>query len=192
MSEPATKRCRIERSSPHVSRIGAALGGPDEAADAPNSAAPGVLEPARGPNDGPPDGAGMLYEDDAPLPTTLELTEHPDVAKLEWVVGHPDVYQFARRGLSAYARAAGAGKLTVTYERRGPGRLYPLTSKTVPPGPSGTLVTVATQQSRAVRSALFGDTHLDVDLVNCHPRLLHGLARDCPNIDPDAYTHLTE
>jgi hypothetical protein len=189
MSEPSPKRCRIERSSPHVS-LDAALGGPDDAeADAPNSA--GVLEPSHGPNDGPPDGAGILY-DDAPLPTTLELTEHPDVAKLEWVVGHPDVYQFARGGLSAYARAAGAGKLTVTYERRGPGRLYPLTSKTVPRGPSGTLVTVATQQSRPVRAALFGDTHLDVDLVNCHPRLLHGLVRDCPKIDSDAYTHLTE
>ena len=105
---------------------------------------------------------------------TLELTEHPDIAKLAWVVLHPAVKDV--RGLHNYARAVGSGGLTVSYVRHGPGRLYPLTTG------------VAVNQSRAVRATLFADTHIDVDIVNCQPRLLYALVQD--KLSPDS--HLKE
>ena len=120
---------------------------------------------------------------DTQLPTTLELTEHPNVANLEWVVGHDHVRHQDRPRLADYAQAvrSGGGQLTVTYTRRGPGRLYP-----------DSPVQVATNQRRQVRATLFADTHLDVDLVNCHPRLLYALVQDCSKIGSHKCTHLKE
>jgi len=116
-------------------------------------------------------------------PDALVLTEHPDVAKLEWVVLHPDTRNV--RGMHNYARAVdSSGALTVAYERCGPGRLYPKSPRSIG--------TVAVSQSRRVRATLFADTHIDVDIVNCQPRLLYALVRDCDEISADKYACLEE
>lgn len=111
----------------------------------------------------------------------LVLTEHPDVANLAWVVVHPDARDV--RGLRDYARAVVGGALTMTYVRCGPGRFYPKRTA---------IGTVAVNQSRAVRATLFANTHIDVDIVNCHPRLLYAIVRDCDSIRPEQTTHLNE
>ena len=149
----------------------------DVAMSEPNEAEPGSPQTGDGFEAAP---------DPAQLPTTLVLTEHPDARKFEFLVRHPDVRNQNRCGLAAYVRAVGSGgELTVTYERKGPGRFYPKTAETAP-----TRVEVATHQQRAVRATLFGETHLDIDMVNCHPRLLHALVRDCAAIPSSKYTRL--
>ena len=113
----------------------------------------------------------------------LDLTECLVVTRLDWLIRHPDICETHRPGLAAYANALDtSGRLNVQYTRSGPGRLYPVNPK----------LRVATLQSRQVRATLFGHTHLDVDLVNCHPRLLHAIVRDCKAIDASMYRHLAE
>ena len=124
---------------------------------------------------------------------TITLTEHPDVDKVHWVVGHPDVHDEDRRGLRDYARAAQSGEVQVTYTRRGPGRPYPETTvRNAMTGLDDSIGKVSTYQWRRVRATLFADSHIDVDIVNCHPRLLLALVKGCDAIQPECYAHLTE
>ena len=132
-----------------------------------------------------------------PLPSSIELTERPDVAMLEELLVSPRLTYNDIAMLAAYARAArsGGGKVTVTYVRKGPGRLYPMRTVKHSSNPlvAVLLGDVAVNLSRRVRSALFGDTHVDVDIVNCQPRLLLALLNlGSSDIEPAKYAHLEE
>lgn len=93
------------------------------------------------------------------------LTERPGPA-LQWITNSPQVDEKEKNGLEIYARAVKKGEVGVKYRRYGLGRFYPQTGAS------------CTSQSKSVRSTLFGNDHLDVDLVNCHPRILFKIIRE--------------
>ena len=88
------------------------------------------------------------------------LTEKPDTAVLAWAPFSPDLTRDERFRLLAYRGKVKDGAVQVSYQQQGCARFYP----------EGGLLS-ATMQPKALRSALFGETTFDLDLVNCHPRL---------------------
>ena len=92
----------------------------------------------------------------------ITLVEKPDMEKLRLALTHPSVKDPA--GLRKYyaVAKAGGGAVTVTYTQKTSGRLYPDRTAT---GVSSIV------QQRSLRSTLFTDTLVDIDLVNCHPTL---------------------
>ena len=105
------------------------------------------------------------------------LTEQPTATALEWVAQHPDVWKEDVGPLRAYRDAVlkGGGKLDVTYVRKGLGRFYPDT-----PG-----IKSCTTQWRAVRSSLFSEEHIDLDIISCHPRIALRLMENASIEVPD-------
>ena len=109
--------------------------------------------------------------------STFTLVESPSLTALEWIAGHPDVWKEDVGLLRAYRDAVlkGGGKLSVTYKRKGLGRFYPdlKGAKT------------ATTQWRQVRSSLFSQDHIDLDIINCHPRICKHLLENASIEAPD-------
>ena len=99
--------------------------------------------------------------------------------KLRLALTHPSVKDPA--GLRKYyaVAKAGGGAVAVTYNQKASGRLYPDRTAT---GVSSIV------QQRSLRSTLFTDTLVDIDLVNCHPTLLLIMAKEV--VGPDEYTLL--
>jgi len=95
--------------------------------------------------------------------TSFTLVESPSSTALEWISQHPDVWSADVALLRNYRDAVlkDNGKLSVTYKRKGLGRYYPDL-----PGSKS-----ATTQWRKVRSSLFHEEHIDLDIINCHPRI---------------------
>jgi hypothetical protein len=90
----------------------------------------------------------------------MELIERPDTSVLAWAPFSPDLTRDERFRLLAYRGKVKDGAVQVSYQQQGCARYYP----------EGGLLS-ATMQPKALRSALFGETTFDLDLVNCHPRL---------------------
>lgn len=109
----------------------------------------------------------------------ITLVEKPDMEKLRLALTHPSVKDPA--GLRKYyaVAKAGGGAVAVTYNQKASGRLYPDRTAT---GVS------SIAQQRNLRSTLFADTLVDIDLVNCHPTLLLIMAKEV--VGPDEYTRL--
>ena len=91
------------------------------------------------------------------------LIENPSSTPLNWTAQHPDVWQEDVGMLRAYRDAClkDGGKLSVTYKRKGLGRFYPDMKG----------IKTCTSQWRKVRSTLFHQDHIDLDIINCHPRI---------------------
>jgi len=97
----------------------------------------------------------------------LSLTEKPDTSALGWVAQHPDIWHDDVELLRNYARQCleNDGELEVEYQRKGLGRFYA----------ADTRIKSCTTQWRKVRSTLFHDNHIDLDIISCHPRICREL-----------------
>mgnify|MGYP003625053477 FL=1 len=109
--------------------------------------------------------------------TEFSLVESPSSIALGWIGQHPDVWKEDVGMLRAYRDAVlkDNGKLSVTYKRKGLGRYYPDL-----PG-----IKSATTQWRKVRSTLFHEDHIDLDIINCHPRICKYLLENAGVTVPD-------
>lgn len=100
------------------------------------------------------------------IPNTFELHEYPDVNTLETIWRNEMIIPHDQLRLYNYMKRVYEGCVHVTYERKTYnkvryGRYFPRNGQ----------VLWAAYQWRAIRAALFGKGHLDVDIVNCHPTL---------------------
>lgn len=98
---------------------------------------------------------------------TFTLIEKPNTSALSWVAQHPEIWHEDVEPLRQYARQCleSSGKLKVEYKRKGLGRFYA----------ADTRLKSCTTQWRKVRSTLFHEDHIDVDIISCHPRICREL-----------------
>lgn len=99
---------------------------------------------------------------------TFSLTEKPDTSALGWIPQHPDLYSDQVDSYRTYTDAClkSGGELRVEYRRKGLGRFKIVNPEHCFP---------CTLMWRNVRSTLFHDKHIDLDIVNCHPRIAREL-----------------
>lgn len=118
----------------------------------------------------------------------MDLTEYPNVQALRLVLELPFLDKKDKPALQAYLKLAesNGGAVNVHYEQifyngNPYGRYYPQLKS------GGMAVRTAQAQWRHVRSALFSETEIDIDIVNCHPTILSNLCKinriNCPNLD---------
>ena len=103
----------------------------------------------------------------------LKLTEFPNFDVVEKLARHKSVHPEQRDLYYAYARAIKDGKVHMNYKPRRIddeplGRLYSTTP----------YMMSSTSMWNRCRATLFKDTEYDVDIVNCHFRLLLGMCRN--------------
>lgn len=98
---------------------------------------------------------------------SFTLMEKPNTSVLGWVAQHPEVWREDVEPLREYARQCleNDGKVAVEYQRKGLGRFYV----------ADTHVKSCTTQWRKVRSTLFHENHIDLDIISCHPRICREL-----------------
>lgn len=102
------------------------------------------------------------------LPGSFVLCEYPDVDTLEKIWRNELILPNDQLRLLNYkdtVKKSGYARVTYqrkTYNNHYYGRYFPCNSQ----------VLWGTYQWRAIRAALFGKGHLDIDIVNCHPTLV--------------------
>ena len=101
---------------------------------------------------------------------SLILTEKPDTSALGWIAQHPEIWSHDVSKYRNYAEAClqqpRGGELKVKYVRTGLGRFHPKDPPHILP---------CTLMWRDIRSTLFHDKHIDLDIINCHPRICREL-----------------
>lgn len=103
----------------------------------------------------------------------MEFIEYPDVQALKEVINLPFIYSKDKASLKAYLDIAlkSNGMVKTRYSRRPYngtlyGRYYV---------DNGAKVMTCQRQWRHIRTALFGKTETDIDIVNCHANILQNL-----------------
>ena len=100
--------------------------------------------------------------------TQFSLIEKPNTSALGWIAQHPEVYSDQVEKYRNYADAClqSSGELKVEYIRKGLGRFFPRDPPNCFP---------CTLMWRNIRSTLFHEKHIDLDIINCHPRIAREL-----------------
>jgi hypothetical protein len=109
------------------------------------------------------------------------FTEYPDAHALSKIVRHKEIYDDQRSLLESYLRKAQTGSVEINYdykhrddEGNGFGRIYPTP-----------YCLNATYQWNKVRSTLYQDSELDIDIVNSQLSILLGFCQQLENIKGD-------
>ena len=100
--------------------------------------------------------------------SSFSLTEKPNTSALGWIAQHPEVYHDQVEQYRNYAEAClqSSGELKVGYQRKGLGRFSIVNPPHCFP---------CTLMWRKIRSTLFHEKHIDLDIINCHPRIAREL-----------------
>lgn len=109
--------------------------------------------------------------------TKMFLKEYPDLEKCKSIYLHKDIWGLDRLPLMDYCEEAlKNGFVKVSYEKKKYGRYFPKNNKYCCP-----------TMWNKTRSALFGNTELDIDIVGAHYRMFRGICKknniDCDLID---------
>ena len=105
----------------------------------------------------------------------MKLVEFPNSKFIDKIYEHPEIYVNDKARLYKYLSSAvevdGRHQVEIQYQQHlfngiPMGRYYNLDGK----------LSAMYQWSR-IRSSLYGETELDVDIINCHPTILHQLAQ---------------